>query len=309
MFLAFAACVLAQAQQAICVHGQQGCQLFDINNLTEMTVNHDTLVAELGTLWLEVPFDSITFNDTIREGMRTGWWGDKVDGSSCCYYWPDSTNVPNVKMEADGGLCTFVREFVRQTSRQMPRRVGRKWRYTTGTLTGRHRMHLSCFDASCFEHYTMRQREADADTDHMEIDMSQMFMGRTSSTVGNALDYWHRPKATTAMPAEPVFGRFDGHHYELPLVDDSLTVCVDLLQDNDGMVVCDSMYLVFASEHTAREAYEQMEIEGDSTISTFFYGNCICIVEQFQATIDEVRQWIVRFDLDLYKPLFLREEE
>ena len=309
LLLAVSTCLSVLAQEAIYVHGRQGCQVFDIRNIAEMRLQHDMLSANVGALCLEVPFDSISFADTPQSSMRVGWWGDKADGSSCCYYWPDSTNVPNVKMEADGGLCTFVREFVRQTSRQMPRRVGRKWRYTTGTLTGRHRMHLSCFDASCFEHYTMRQRDADADTDHMEIDMSQMFMGRTSSTVGNALDYWHRPKATTAMPAEPVFGRFDGHHYELPLVDDSLTVCVDLLQDNDGMVVCDSMYLDFASEHTAREAYEQMEIEGDSTISTFFYGNGICIVEQFQATIDEVRQWLVRFDLDLYKPLFLREEE
>lgn len=118
LLLAVATCLSVLAQEAIYVHGRQGCQVFDIRNIAEMRLQHDMLSANVGALCLEVPFDSISFADTPQSSMRVGWWGDKVDGSSCCYYWPDSTNVPNVKMEADGGLCTFVRGFVRQTSRR-----------------------------------------------------------------------------------------------------------------------------------------------------------------------------------------------
>lgn len=294
------------AQETISVYAREGCQLFDINNLTEMTVNHDTLLAELGTLWMEVPFDSIAFNDTLCEGMRTGWWGDVAEGLSCCYYWPDNANVPNVEMMADDGHCTSVMAFVRHDRSQLPRKVGRKWRYTTGTLTGRHRFHLSCFDTACFEHYTLC--ELDDVDDRSLFDMSQMFLGKPSRVVSHSLNYWYLPAAVTTMPSEPVFGHFDGQHYELPLVDDSLTVLVDLSQNYDGTVWCDTTKLVFASDTTARKAFEQMEVTGDD-ISLSYYRDTIYIIEHFTATIDEVKRWLVRFDLDLYKPLFLRDDE
>ena len=306
MLLAVAACVLAQAQQAICVHGQQGCQLFDIQNIEEMGVCHDTLSANVAALQLTVPFDSISFSDASVTGMRVGWWGDLAEGSSSCYYWPDSTNVPNVEMTAEGGLSTSVMALVRHDRSQNPRRVGRKWRYTTGTLTGRHRFRLSCFDASCYEHYTMCELDVD---DRNLFDMSQMFMGKPSRVASLSMNYWHLPSAVTTMPSEPVFGHFDGQHYELPLVDDSLTVLVDLSLNYDGTVMCDTMKLVFASDTAAYEAFKQMEVTDGDDISLFYYSDTIYIIEQFTATIDEVKRWLVRFDLDLYKPLFLRDDE
>ena len=307
MLLAVAACVLAQAQQAICVHGQQGCQLFDIQNIEEMGVCHDTLSANVAALQLAVPFDSISFSDASVTGMRVGWWGDLAEGPSSCYYWPDSTNIPNVKMTAEGGLSTSVLALVRHDRSQNPRRVGRKWRYTTGTLTGRHRFRLSCFDASCYEHYTMC--ELDDVDDRSLFNMSQMFMGKPSRVVSRSLNYWHLPSAVTTMPSEPLFGHFDGQHYELPLVDDSLTVLVDLSLNYDGTVMCDTMKLVFASDTMACEAIKQLELTGGDDISLFYYSDTIYIIEQFTATIDEVKRWLVRFDLDLYKPLFLRDDE
>ena len=308
MFLAFAACVLAQAQQAICVHGQQGCQLFDIQNIEEMGVCHDTLSANVAALQLTVPFDSISFSDASMAGMRVGWWGDLAEGSSSCYYWPDSTNVPNVEMTAEGGLSTSVLALVRHDRSQEPRRVGRKWRYTTSTLTGRHRFRLTCFDASCYEHYSLCEA-CDATEGFKPFDMSQMFVGKPSRVASLSMNYWHLPSAVTTMPSEPVFGHFDGQHYELPLVDDSLTVLIDLFQNYDGTVMCDTMKLVFASDTMACEAFKQLELTGGDDISLFYYSDTIYIIEQFTATIDEVKRWLVRFDLDLYKPLFLRDDE
>ena len=308
MLLAVVACLLAQAQQAICVHGQQGCQLFDIQNIEEMGVCHDTLSANVAALQLTVPFDSISFSDASVTGMRVGWWGDLAEGSSSCYYWPDSTNVPNVEMTAEGGLSTSVMALVRHDRSQNPRRVGRKWRYTTGTLTGRHRFRLSCFDASCYEHYSLCEA-CDATEGFKPFDMSQMFVGKPSRVASLSMNYWHLPSAVTTMPSEPVFGHFDGQHYELPLVDDSLTVLIDLFQNYDGTVMCDTMKLVFASDTAAYEAFKQMEVTDGDDISLFYYSDTIYIIEQFTATIDEVKRWLVRFDLDLYKPLFLRDDE
>ena len=287
------------------MHGQQGCQLFDIRNIEEMGVCHDTLSANVAALQLTVPFDSISFSDASVTGMCVGWWGDLAEGASSCYYWPDSVNVPNVKMTAEGGLSTSVLALVRHDRSQEPRRVGRKWRYTTGTLTGRHRFRLSCFDASCYEHYSL----CELDDDRSLFDMSQMFVGKPSRVVSRSLNYLHLPSAVTTMPSEPVFGHFDGQHYELPLVDDSLTVLVDLSLNYDGTVMCDTMKLVFASDTMACEAFKQLELTGGDDISLFYYSDTIYIIEQFTATIDEVKRWLVRFDLDLYKPLFLRDDE
>ena len=64
----------------------------------------------------------------------------------------------------------------------------------------------------------------------------------------------------------------------------------------------------FADEETARLQFEQIGIENDDSIVCAHSGDTIYIAESFQATLDEVRQWLVRFDLELRKPLFIREE-
>ena len=149
----------------------------------------------------------------------------------------------------------------------------------------------------------------DATEGFKPFDMSQMFVGKPSRVASLSMNYWHLPSAVTTMPSEPVFGHFDGQHYELPLVDDSLTVLIDLFQNYDGTVMCDTMKLVFASDTAAYEAFKQMEVTDGDDISLFYYSDTIYIIEQFTATIDEVKRWLVRFDLDLYKPLFLRDDE
>ncbi|MBQ9637861.1 MAG: hypothetical protein IJV36_08230 [Prevotella sp.] len=297
------------AQDTICVYGQQGHQLFDIRNIKEIGVQHDTLTANFGTLSLEVPFDSISFSNAPTGSTRVGWWGDIDEGMSACYYWPDSTNVPNVQLLSDSGQCVSVMAFMndRIARRQQPRRVGTKWRYTMGTLTGRRRVHMSCFGPTCFEHYTWN---GECSYEGCEaVDMSNMFAGQTSRTVCHVLDYWHRPTAVRTMPERPVLGRFDGYHYEQSLVDDSLHIVVDLSSDADGKVVSDTMKLVFCDDYIAQLAFADMTVTGDDGYSIALFGNTIIIVEYFEATLDEVQRWLVRFDLDLYKPLFLRNDE
>lgn len=309
VLLAVFAYSTATAQNVICVYGQQGLQLFDTNNIREIYVQHDTLTANFGTLSFEVPFDSISFSETPTDSKRIGWWGNIDEGTSACYYWPDSANVPSVELVSNGRQCVSVTAFTSndELRSQQPRKVGTKWRYTMGTLTGRRRVHMSCFDATSFEHYTWN-RECAYDG-RKEADMSRIFAGLPSRTVSNVLDYWHRPEAITAMPESPILGRFDDYRYEQSLVDGSLNIVVNLSSNADGKVVSDTMKLVFNDEYVAQEAYAQMTVTGDDGFSISLFGNTICIAEYFEATLDEVRRWLVRFDLNLYKPLFLRNDE
>ena len=302
-------CLSVQAQEVICVQGRQGNLLLDIGNVREMRVEPGALTADFGSLNLCVPFDTLSFAGIEQEGLRMGWWGGIDDGESTCYYWPDSTNVPNVKMNSTVGCCDVVRSYIRNapSHNPMPRRVGGKWRYTLGTLTGRRRVQVTCFRATCFEHYQIFEREDNPD--YSEANMSVMFEGKPSRVVGNVLDYWYLPSGSHEMPESPVFGDFDGWRYELPLVDDSLTVVVRLIPGSADMVVGDSMQLVFRDANNAQRTYSEMGDIGDEEVSVSLYGNVVSVVEHFEATMDEVRRWVVRFDLDLYKPLFLRKDE
>jgi hypothetical protein len=99
-------------------------------------------------------------------------------------------------------------------------------------------------------------------------------------------------------------------HYDVPLygIDDSIHCHIFFWNDN-GMVRGDSMRIVFPDHLLAEEEFELMDTEADESTHFFITDNTIYIVEEFEATIDDVLRWLIRFDLDVCKPIYIREEE
>ena len=145
---------------------------------------------------------------------------------------------------------------------------------------------------------------------YLRVTLHDMFEEKPIADVRQALNYWYCPSATRQLPAAPLFGTSEGDYYEQRLPNDSIHVRLVLFTygDNPVMVGGDTLTITFADEETARLQFEQIGIENDDSIVCAHSGDTIYIAESFQATLDEVRQWLVRFDLELRKPLFIREE-
>ena len=69
------------------------------------------------------------------------------------------------------------------------------------------------------------------------------------------------------------------------------------------------MTIVFPNHLLVEEEFELMDIETDGFTKYFISDNTIYIIEEFEATIDDVLRWLIRFDLDVCKPIYIREEE
>ena len=67
------------------------------------------------------------------------------------------------------------------------------------------------------------------------------------------------------------------------------------------------MIISYPNELEAKEHYEMMDIDEDENTTVLLSENNIIIFECFQATDEEVRRWLTRFDLELCKPLFIDE--
>jgi hypothetical protein len=92
-------------------------------------------------------------------------------------------------------------------------------------------------------------------------------------------------------------------------IDDNIHCHIDFWKDDDGIVRGDSMTIVFPNHLLAEEEFELMDNETDESTRYFITDNTIYIVEEFEATIDDVMRWLIRFDLDVCKPIYIREEE
>ena len=122
------------------------------------------------------------------------------------------------------------------------------------------------------------------------------------------------------MPKNPLFGTLEridyGRgcefvHYDVPLygINDSIHCHIGLWMEANGIVRGDSMTIVFPNHLLAEEEFELMDNETDESTRFFISDNTIYIVEEFEATIDDVMRWLIRFDLDVCKPIYIREEE
>ena len=218
--------------------------------------------------------------------------------------------------ETADSICTSAFYYLpdEESLLQSRRRVGRKWRYVKNTLSGRRK----------FQIHQIHQQEADNDHTKMDengliyLDLTNQFCNRPIIEARKAVNMWYHPQDTASMPQKPLFGtierinyeRSEFIHYDVPLygIDDSIHCHIFFWNDN-GMVRGDSMRIVFPDHLLAEEEFELMDTEADESTHFFITDNTIFIVEEFEATIDDVMRWLIRFDLDVCKPIYIREEE
>ena len=216
--------------------------------------------------------------------------------------------------ETADSICTSAFYYLpdEESLLQSRRRVGQKWRYVRNTLSGRRK-------------FQIHQQHADSDNTKMDengriyLDLSNQFCNRPIIEARKAVNFWYHPQDTAIMPNNPLFGtlertdydRSEYVHYDVPLygIDDSIHCHIVFWKDDDGIVRGDSMTIVFPNNLLAEEEFELMDIETDEFTNYFISVDTIYIVEKFEATIDDVMRWLIRFDLDVCKPIYIREEE
>ena len=300
----------AEAQNGMYVFSREGCDAYDIRNIEEVKVV-DSYCLKIGSSFLYpcAEIDSITFAEPLVETRRMGWWGDMAFGRSACYYQPFLKDYPNMMVETADSLCTCALYYLPDEvpdSREGLQKVGRKWRYVKNTLSGRRKIELHLFDKPddwLDIAYDTHGRAC--------LNYSSAFDHLPAFTLRQAIDYWFHPDTTASLPASPVFGSFDGMHYEvsLPGMKEPVRFTINLAAAVGGYIATDTTTIVFPDTLTATESFHKMDICDDECTLFSLDGNRIIIVELFHATVDEVMKWLVRFDLDICKPIFIREEE
>ena len=110
-----------QAQEAMFIHSGQQCVALDIQNISEVTINQDSLVADVSNYYYSAPADSVTFGDFVTADsdfprqdngeaapMRAGWWGGTSDHLQTCYYHPNADDMPDIQLAVDDNRCTMA---------------------------------------------------------------------------------------------------------------------------------------------------------------------------------------------------------
>ena len=308
--------VQTKAQQAIFVYGKGTCTAVDIQNVNEIKMTEEVVDISLGVNYRCTDVDSITFREPEVDYGRIGWWGSPADGPSACYYQSFHMDYPDMTFEATDSICNSAFYYLpdEEALLQSRRRVGRKWRYVKNTLSGRRK-------------FQIHQQHVDSDNTKMDdngriyLDLSNQFYNRPIIEVRKAVNFWYHPQDTAIMPKKPLFGvlerinyDYSGSefvHYDVPLygIDDSIRCHIGFWKDDDGIVRGDSMTIVFPNNLLAKEEFELMDNNTDEFTNYFISDDTIYIVEKFEATIDDVMRWLIRFDLDVCKPIYIREEE
>ena len=308
--------IQAEAQDAIYVYGKGACTAVDIQNVNEIKMTEDVVDISLGVNYKCSDVDSITFKEPEVDYGCIGWWGSSADGPSACYYQSFHMDYPDMTFEATDSVCTSASYYLpdEDSMLQSRRRVGRKWRYVKNTLSGRRK-------------FQIHQQHTDSDNTKMDengriyLDLSNQFCNRPILEARKAVNFWYHPQDTAIMPKKPLFGTFERIEYDrsgsefvrydVPLygIDDVIHCHIGFWKDDDGIVRGDSMTIVFPNHLLAEEEFELMDNETDEFTNYFISGDTIYIVEKFEATIDDVMRWLIRFDLDVCKPIYIREEE
>jgi hypothetical protein len=243
-----------------------------------------------------------------------GWWGSPTDGSSACYYQSFHLGNPDMTFEATDSVCTSAFYYLpdEDSMLQSRRRVGRKWRYVKNTLSGRRKFQI--YQQHVDSHDTKMDENG-----RIHVDLSNQFCNRPILEARKAVNFWYHPQDTAIMPKKPLFGTLERNfydrselvNYDVPLygIDDNIHCHIGFWKDDDGIVRGDSMTIVFPNHLLAEEEFELMDNETDESTRFFISDNTIYIVEEFEATIDDVMRWLIRFDLDVCKPIYIREEE
>ncbi len=303
-----------EAQEALYVFGHGTCTAVDVHNVSEIKMTEEVVDISLGVNFRCADVDSITFREPEVDYGRIGWWGSSADGPSACYYQSFHKDYPDMTFEATGSICSSVFYFLpdEESMFQSRRRVGRKWRYVKNTLSGRRK-------------FQIRQQQSDSENTKMDengriyLDLSNQFYNCPIIEARKAVNFWYNPQDTALLPKTPLFGTLERNdydrtgyvHYEVPLygINDSIHCHIGFWRNDEGIVRGDSMTIKFPSRLLAEEEFELLDTEADEFTRIFISDNTIYIVEEFEATIDDVMRWLIRFDLDVCKPIYIREEE
>lgn len=306
--------IQAEAQEAIFVYGKGACTAVDIQNVNEIKMTEDVVDISLGVYYKCTDVDSITFREPKVDYGCIGWWGSPADGSSACYYQSFHLGNPDITFEATDSVCTSAFYYLpdEDSMLQSRRRVGRKWRYVKNTLSGRRKFQIHQ------QHSDSHDTQMDGNG-RIHVDLSNQFCNRPILEARKAVNFWYHPQDTAIMPKKPLFGTLERNfydcselvNYDVPLygIDDNIHCHIGFWKDDDGIVRGDSMTIVFPNHLLAEEEFELMDNETDEFTHCFISDNTIYIVEKFEATIDDVMRWLIRFDLDVCKPIYIREEE
>lgn len=310
----FGLSIKTEAQETMYVYGLGSCNAIDAHNVGEIKMTKGIVDIAIGVNYRCVDIDSITFYEPQVEYGRIGWWGSPSDGPSACYYQSFHKDFPDMSFETANSICISAFYYLPEEENlsQSPRRVGRKWRYVKNTLSGRRKFQIH-------QELTESDPTKMNDNGRFFLDLSKQFYGCPSQEARKAVNFWYHPQDSACMPEVPLFGTIESKdyyhdrlvHYDVPMygIDDNIHCHIDFWTNDDGIVRGDSMRIVFSDPLMAEEVFRNMDTVEDEYTRFFISENTIYIVEDFEATIDDVMRWLIRFDLDVCKPLYIREEE
>ena len=326
---------LAVDAQEMYIHGQEWCHAMDLHNMNECFVPSDSTFQIMDLAYNINDIDSITFiMPQDKRIMRCGWWGDMNDGRFCCYYRSNSENVPDMAFLAKAGICQSAAYLLPLTSgmfngqcsmvnspyppsADQPRRVGRKWRYVKNTLSGHRQFQLHIFDDLPYGGYALCTDESVLDNSATEaIDLAPLLGQLCVDDVRDAVSFWYRPEQTVQLPSEPLFGSMTNNsRYEVALTRDAdpvyCKVGLNLFrEDTATVVISDTISIVFRSDEEAAHEFELMDTHNDEMVTFELQGRNIVILERADfIPYEDMMRRLVRFDLDICRPVFIREEE
>lgn len=309
-----------EAQEALYVFGHGTCNAVDIQNINEIRMTDELVDIAIGVNYRSTDIDSITFIEPQVDYGCIGWWGSPADGPSACYYQSFHKDYPDMTFEATDSICSSVFYFLpdEESMLQSRRRVGRKWRYVKNTLSGRRKfqIHHQHEDNNHDSYHTKTKVDENG---RIYLDLSNQFFNCPIIEARKAVNFWYHPQDTAIMPQKPLFGTLERNNhdhsgfinYNVPLygIDDSIHCHIGFWMNDEGIVKGDTMTIVFPNYLMAEEEFELLDTEADEFTRIFISDNTIYIVEEFEATIDDVMRWLIRFDLDVCKPIYIREEE
>lgn len=309
-----------EAQEALYVYGQGTCNAVDIRHVDEIRMTPETVDITVGVNYRCIDVDSITLREPEVDYGCIGWWGSLANGSSACYYQTFLKDCPDMVFEATDSIFTSAFFYLpdEEPLSGSRRRVGRKWRYVKNTLSGRRK----------FQIHPQQTETADTDVQNTQIDdngriyldLSSLFEHCPTSEAKKAVNFWYHPQDTAIMPKTPLFGTMTERtthdynkivNYDVTLhgIADNIRCHITFLTDHNGIVRGDSMRIEFPDSLTEGKEFELIDAGEDESTNVLIIDNVVYIYEVFEATIDDVMRWLTRFDLDVCKPIYIREEE
>ena len=300
------------AQDAVFLHKHGEISAFDLPNVKISTVKMGEMLLESGGVAFRETVDSATFYNNGQDTSLKGWWGDLKDGWSKAYYQSHKYQVPNVEFFCEGGHCLKVLCFILETDSMVadslgtPNQAGKKWRYVKNTLSGKGPFRFTISDDSVSYRIDVNDKRY---SPYICADISRMLSQTKADDARCVLNYWYLPSACTTFPDEPVFGKYEHGRYKLNL---SGTMRIAITFDNPsptGFVTSDTIRISYPNSESAQNDYKMLSQAQSEGFFVNIYGQEIIIVEIFKAVPkEEALLWLMKFDMDMYKPAFLDEQ-